>query len=166
MYLEELNPDNPQEYRTPDGWSEFETRGSIIKVKDEAPITLTLRWTENGPVIPASVKSLGTITPRGHVTALRWTVLSPNDTSLTAAFGIMQAETVQDAIAAMEDYIAPAQNLTLADRDTIAMKTVGVIPSRDANHLTQGRLPSFGYMPQNRWQGRMPYASNLSLIHI
>ena len=164
VYLEELNPDNPQEYRTPDGWSEFETRGSIIKVKDEAPITLTLRWTENGPVIPASVKSLGTITPRGHVTALRWTVLSPNDTSLTAAFGIMQAETVQDAIAAMEDYIAPAQNLTLADRDTIAMKTVGVIPSRDANHLTQGRLPSFGYMPQNRWQGRMPYASNPEFV--
>ncbi|MEO9820788.1 MAG: penicillin acylase family protein [Paracoccaceae bacterium] len=164
VYLEELNPDNPEEYRTPDGWNTFETRGSIIKVKDEAPVTLTLRWTENGPVIPASVKSLGTITPRGHVTALRWTVLSPNDTSMTAAFGIMQAETVQDAITAMEDYIAPAQNLTLADRDTIAMKTIGVIPRRDAKHLTQGRLPSFGYMPQNRWQGRMPYTSNPEFV--
>ncbi|MEP1537724.1 MAG: penicillin acylase family protein [Paracoccaceae bacterium] len=164
VYLEELNPDNPEEYRTPNGWNTFETRGSIIKVKDEAPVTLTLRWTENGPVIPASVKSLGTITPRGHVTALRWTVLSPNDTSMTAAFGIMQAETVQDAITAMEDYIAPAQNLTLADRDTIAMKTIGVIPRRDAKHLTQGRLPSFGYMPQNRWQGRMPYTSNPEFV--
>ncbi len=160
VFLEELNPDNPEQYRTPNGWRDFDTRGSIIKVKDSAPVTLTLRWTENGPVIPASVKSLGTITPRGHVTSLRWTVLSPRDTSLTAAFGIMQAETVQDAIDAMADYVAPAQNLTLADRETIAMKTIGVIPRRDASHLTQGRLPSFGYMEQNRWQGRMPYTSN------
>ncbi len=160
VFLEEVNPDNAEEYRAPDGWKPFETRASIIRVKDADPVTLTLRWTENGPVLPGSVKSLGTITPPGHVTALRWTVLSPRDTSLTAAFDIMQAADVTDAIAAMENYIAPAQNLTLADRDTIAMKTVGVIPRRDADHLTQGRLPSFGYIPENRWQGRMPYESN------
>ena len=162
--LEELNPENPQEYRTPEGWKRFETRQSIVTIKDADPITLTLRWTDNGPVLPASFKSLGSITPPGHVATLRWTVLSAQDTSLSAAFQVMEAKTVTQAIAAMEGFIAPAQNMTLADRETIALKTVGVIPRRDAGHQTQGRLPSFGYLPQNRWQGRLPYASNPEFV--
>lgn len=164
VVLEEINPANTEEYRTSTGWATFQTRPTIVKIKDAQPITLTLRWTENGPVIPASVRDLGAITPPGHVTALRWTVLSARDTSLSAALGVMRAQSVRDAIDAMEDYIAPAQNMTLADRETIALKTVGVIPRRDSNHRTQGRLPSFGYRDENRWQGRMPYASNPEFI--
>ena len=52
--IEQLNPDNPEEYQTPDGWKPFETRRSIMTVKDAPPVTLTLRWTENGPVLPGS----------------------------------------------------------------------------------------------------------------
>lgn len=162
--LEELNPENPQEYRTPEGWKPFQTRQSIITIKDAAPVTLTLRWTENGPVLPAAVKSLGAVTPKGHVAALRWTVLSARDTSLSAGFRLMQAKTVMDAIEAMEGHVAPAQNITLVDRETIALKTVGVIPRRDAGHQTQGRLPSFGHLVENRWQGRLPYASNPEFV--
>ena len=56
--------------------------------------------------------------------------------------------------------MAPAQNITLVDEQTIAMKTIGLIPSRDANHQSQGRLPSLGAQLSNRWKGMMPYASN------
>ena len=160
IVLEEVNPDNPEEYRTPEGWKRFETRSSIINIKDAAPLTLSLRWSDNGPILPASVRSLGAITPPGHVTALKWTVLSPQDTSLTAGMNLMRARNVRDAVDVMEDHVAPAQNLTLADTETIAMKTIGVIPRRDAAHATQGRLPSFGHDARNRWQGRLPYASN------
>jgi acyl-homoserine lactone acylase PvdQ len=54
VFIERLNPDNPEEYLTPTGWKPFETRRSIITVKDADPLTLTLRWTENGPVLPGS----------------------------------------------------------------------------------------------------------------
>jgi penicillin amidase len=37
LYVEELNPENPEEYRTPDGWAEFETRREIIEIDGEAP---------------------------------------------------------------------------------------------------------------------------------
>ena len=164
VVLEELNPDNPAEYRTPSGFQPFQTRQSIVTIKDADPVTLTLRWTENGPVLPASVKSLGRITPPGHVTALKWTVLSARDTTLSAGLDVMKAKTVEAAIAAMENYIAPAQNLTLVDREKIALKTVGVIPRRDAEHQTQGRLPTFGYLPENRWQGRLPYTANPEFV--
>lgn len=164
VLIEELNPDNPEEYRTPDGFKPFEQRDSIIEIKDTDPITLTLRWTDNGPVLPGSFRNLGSITPPGHVAALSWTVLSPRDTSLSAALGVMKAQTVAEAIIASEDYIAPAQNITLADRGSIAMKTIGAIPRRDENHQSQGRMPALGWRPENRWQGRMPYASNPGFV--
>jgi penicillin amidase len=164
ILIEEVNPEAPEEYRTPTGFKPFETRSSIVRIADADPVTLTLRWTDNGPVLPGSFASLGAVTPPGHVAALSWTVLSPRDTSIQAALGVMRAQTVAQAITASESYIAPAQNLTLADRGSIAMKTIGAIPRRNLNHQSQGRLPSFGWRTENRWQGRMPYASNPGFV--
>ena len=164
VYIEELNPDNTEEYRTPDGFKKFTKRASIITVKDADPITLTLRWTDNGPVLPGSHYNLAAITPAGHVAALNWTALSPADTSISAALKLMEAKTVNEAIAAGEAYIAPSQNLTLVDVDTIALKTIGALPARDPGHQSQGRMPTPGWMPQNRWKGILPYADNPEFV--
>ena len=164
VFIEEMNPDNAEEYRGPNGWVPFRTRDSIINVKDGSAVTLRLRWTANGPVMPATQYDLGTITPPGHVTAIAWSALSDRDTSMSAAFEIMQSRTIEEAIAAGENYIAPAQNLTVADRNRIGMKTIGALPARNVNHQSKGRYPSFGYLPENRWQGRFPYADNPEFI--
>lgn len=160
VVIEEINPDNSEEYRVPDGFKPFITRKSIINIADEQPITLTLRWTENGPVLPGTHYSLGAVTPPGHVAALEWTALSARDTSMSAAVAIMFAKSVQGALNAAEDYISPAQNMVVADHETVALKVIGALPRRDAAHQSKGRMPSLGWMPQNRWQGRLPYASN------
>ena len=160
LFIEKLNPDNPEEYLTPDGYKSFESRPSIIEIKDAAPITLTLRWSENGPVLPGRHFDLETITPPGHVVALSWTALSPNDTSMSAAMKLMRAQSVGAAIRAAEDYIAPAQNLMLADQSSIAFKMIGAVPRRDPRHQSKGRLPSQGWRAENRWQGRAAYAAN------
>ncbi|MDU8926882.1 penicillin acylase family protein [Alisedimentitalea sp. MJ-SS2] len=159
LFMEELNPENPEEYRTPEGFKLFETRKTIIEVKDSSPVTLTLRWSDNGPILPPSHEKVGTVTPPGHVAALRWTALSGEDTSLSAAIGLMQSDTITHAIAAAEAYVAPSQNLILADRINIAMKTIGTMPRRAADHESQGRLPSRGWKTQNRWQGMAAYAA-------
>ncbi|MEX0368033.1 MAG: penicillin acylase family protein [Ruegeria sp.] len=164
LFIERLNPENPEEYLTPDGYKRFETRPSIIEINDAPPITLTLRWTENGPVLPGSHYSLDTITPPGHVVALSWTMLSPRDTSMTASMALMRADDVRSAIRAAEDYIGPSQNLSLADRETIAMKTIGAMPKRDPRHQSKGRLPSQGWRAENRWQGRASYAANPAFV--
>jgi penicillin amidase len=91
VLIEELNPENPEEYRTPVGWATFESRQSIINVKDEAPVTLTLRWSSNGPILPGTHYDLASITPPGHVAAVSWTALSGADTSMTAALRLMQS---------------------------------------------------------------------------
>ncbi|MEX3315520.1 penicillin acylase family protein [Sulfitobacter sp. PS-8MA] len=164
VYIEELNPDNAEEYRTPEGFKKFRKRASIINIKDADPVTVTLRWTDNGPVMPGSHYNLAEVTPAGHVAAVAATVLRDNDTSLAAAMKVMRAKSVQQAINAATDYVAPAQNLTLVDRDTIAMKTIGALPRRDAQHQSQGRLPSPGWIAANRWDGMLPYTANPEFI--
>ena len=164
LYIEKLNPEDPEQYLTPNGYKRFESRPSIIQIADAAPITLTLRWTDNGPVLPPTHYNLGTVTPPGHVMALAWTVLNPDDTTLSAAMEVMRAGSVEEAIAASERYIAPSQNLSLVDQDNIAMKTIGWAPRRDARHRSQGRLPSEGWRAKNRWQGRAPYAANPEFV--
>ncbi|NIZ14696.1 penicillin acylase family protein [Phaeobacter sp. HF9A] len=160
LFIEKLNPDNPQQYLSPEGYKDFESRPSIVQIKGGDPLTLTLRWTDNGPVLPGSLFGLASITPPGHVVSLGWTALSPNDSSMTAALDLMRAKNVEEAIEAGENFIAPSQNLTLADETTIALKTIGAMPERDLNNQSKGRLPNQGWRRENQWQGRLPYAAN------
>lgn len=160
IHLEELNPADPERYRTPDGWKTFQNRRTIIEIKDAAPITVTLRWSDNGPILPGSHMDLDTVTPRNHVAALNWTALDPADTTMSAAIRLMQARSVAEGIAVGKDYVAPAMNVTMADQDGVAMVMFGKMPARDAGMNGQGRLPSLGWMTQNRWQGYLPYALN------
>ncbi|MEL6551249.1 MAG: penicillin acylase family protein [Pseudomonadota bacterium] len=164
LYIEEVNPEDPGQYRVPEGWADFRERQSIIEVAEGAPETLTLRWTVNGPVLSPDMFGLNTVTPPGHVMSLAWTALDPADTTYSAALATSKAGSVRAAIAAAEGYRAPAQNLVLADGTEIAMKTIGALPSRDVRHQAQGRLPTPGWRVENRWRGRLPYAANPEFI--
>jgi penicillin amidase len=160
LFIEEVNPENPEQYRTPDGWKAFETRRTIIQVRDAEPVTITLRRTDNGPVLPGSHYDMGTVTPGGHVMSLGWTALGAPDTSMTAAIRLMNARSRAEAIEAGKLVMAPAQNLMLADKDGIALQVIGALPKRDARHQTQGRVPAPGWLPENRWQGQLAYEDN------
>lgn len=164
VHIEQLNPDNPEQYLTPDGYKEFLTRPSIIEIKDNPPITLRLRWTENGPVLPGTHYDLETITPPGHVASLSWTALSPQDTSMSASMGLMNADSVQEAIEVGELFIAPSQNLSLVDKNTIGMKLIGAMPRRELGNQSRGRIPTPGWLTENRWSGRLPYADNPEFV--
>jgi penicillin amidase len=164
LFIEKLNPDNPDEVLTPEGYRPLRTRASIIQVRGQPPRTITLRWSENGPLLPADQFGLSAVTPPGHAVSLAWTGLSPEDSSLAFALKLMRAGSVSEAIAAGELFVAPAQNLVLADRETIAMKTIGVVPRRLAQSQTKGRLPAPGWIDTNRWQGRLNYAANPEFV--
>ena len=160
VFIEKLNPDNREEVLTPDGWKPLVSRQSIITVKDADPVTITLRNSENGPILPGAHYDLGAITPPGHVTSLAWTALSPADTSIQAILGVMRSGNLNEALAATDAYVAPSQNLTLVDGERIAMKVIGALPRRAARHQTQGRMPSPGWLAENRWQGRQNPSAN------
>lgn len=161
VYIEQLDPQDSNRYLTPDGtYRDFRTESSVIRVDGSDPVTIDLRWTDRGPVLAGDSLGLGYVTPPGHVASIAWTVLSPEDTSMSAAMALMHASDVEAGIDAMADYVAPAQNLMLVDRDHIAMQMIGAMPRRSPLHDSLGRLPSPGWRGENHWQGMFPYSLN------
>ncbi len=165
VYIERLNPENSGEYLTPTGYQAFETRQTIVEVKNADPITVTLRRTENGPVLPLEEFALDSITPAGHVPAIAWTLLSAENTTMTAAMRLMRSASIEDAIRHTELFVAPSQIITLADHKSVAMRLMGEMPRRNPRHETQGRMPSRGWIPENRWDGRLPMSENPQFIN-
>ncbi|MCC6009024.1 MAG: penicillin acylase family protein, partial [Rhodobacteraceae bacterium] len=100
LFIERLNPDNSEEYLTPEGWRQFRSRTTTIRVRDGADVSARLRWTENGPVLPGDRYNLAAVTPPGHVVALGWTALDRADTSFSAAYALMRAGSVDEALQA------------------------------------------------------------------
>ncbi len=160
IFIEEVNPQNPDQYRIEDGWAEFESRSSIINIEGQPGVTIRLQWSRNGVVFTPEHYNLGSIRPPGHVTAIGWTALSRDDPSMSSALALMSAHSVREGLLATQSFVAPSLNLVLADRTRIAMQTIGALPIRDADHLSQGRLPTLGYLPQNRWRGFYPSADH------
>ncbi|MBT6533935.1 MAG: penicillin acylase family protein, partial [Marinovum sp.] len=165
LLIEELDPERPEYYRAPEGYKKFLSRETIINIKDHPPVTITLRWSDNGPILPGTHYGIAEITPKGHVAALSWTALGGADPSFTAGFNLMGAQNVSQALALLENYQSPSENIILADSDQIVMKTIGLMPLRAASHQTQGRMPSLGWRTENRWQGHIEYARNPEFIN-
>lgn len=163
--IEKLNPDNPEEYLTPDGYKPFERRDVIIEVKDEPGVTVPVRRSRHGPIIPKRHWKLENILPSGHVAALSWTALEPNDRTIEGALRTMRSRSIAEARAALAITVAPAQNVVMADRDGIALQTTGRAPRRDPAHTSQGRIPAPGWLAQNSWQGFLPSSENPSVVN-
>lgn len=160
LFLERVNPQNPDEYLTEDGAIAFETRASVLNIKDAAPITLNLRWSGNGPVIPGNAFGLRDIRPAGHEFSLSWTGLAVDDFSVAAAIGLMRANSVDEGKRAVAGLTAPSLNVVMADTTNIAMVSAGRMPARSPANETLGRLPAAGWVGVNAWQGSFPAAEN------
>lgn len=153
IFIEKLNPDDPDEYLTPDGWAPFRTRKEVIRVRGGADEEITLRWTRHGPVLPPEIYDVGAVTPEGHVAALAWTALSAEDTGMEGLLSIMRASSVEDGVDAAAKVLAPAQNVTMADRNGVGVVVSGRPPARKPESRTQGRLPGIGWIDANDWAG-------------
>ena len=154
IYIERLDPGRsrplPDPARQP---AVRNPSGAVIAVKGADPVTVTLRWTRHGPVIPGDSFGAAAITPPGHVAALAWTGLTADDRSVGAAIALMRAHSIAAARQATRDHLAPSLNVTLADHTSVALQTAGAAPRRMAGHTSKGRIPAPGWLAVNDWQG-------------
>ena len=162
LYIEEVQPGEANRYRGTHGWTEFTTRRETLNIRGAAPQTITLRETENGPIIPGAHLGLGAILPAGHVAALSWTGGRGEDRSMSALIGLMQAQDRQAATRAMGEMVAPALVVTLADGKGVGQMLAGAVPQRRPDHQSVGRMPVPGWLAQNRWQGLAPAPAALT----
>ncbi len=152
IFVEKLLDTDPQAILTPEGSRPIVSRPSVIRIKGEAPVTIRLARSDNGPIIQSDLFGLSSVIPEGHVASLAWTGLSPNDTSASALMGLMTANSIDQGFAEMRSFIAPAMTLIIADRDNLADRRVGREPIRDPESVFGGSMPGPGWLPKSRWQ--------------
>ncbi|MDH3738416.1 MAG: penicillin acylase family protein, partial [Alphaproteobacteria bacterium] len=157
LFIERINPDNPEQYLTPNGALSFETRTETIAVRfRRSPETLTIRTTRHGPVISDISETAAKLTPDGHVVALAFPALRPDDRTADGLFRINRAKTPGALIAALTQFHSPMQNMVYAftsgDFGFVAPARVPIRKSGD------GRMPVAGWTGEHDWQGFVPFA--------
>lgn len=156
LFIERLNPDDPNQYLTPDGSLPFETRVETIQVRGRsAPEMLTVRSTRHGPVISDIVPGSLAVAGADTVVSLAFAALRDDDTSADAAHGINVARTVPEFLDALRGFHAPMQNVAYAHRDgTIGFVSAGRLPIRPGG---PGNRPRNGWTGEHDWSGFVPF---------
>ncbi|MDP1967757.1 MAG: penicillin acylase family protein, partial [Burkholderiaceae bacterium] len=160
LYIEQINPSDARQYRTPDGWAEFKTRVERIKVKNGADVNLTVRETRHGPVLSDAQSAHGDVLDlKSHVLALRWSALDADNRTLVAGLRSNTARSVGELFDAYADYHSPTQSAVAADVDgRVGFKVVGRVPLRRSDNDIRGMAPSPGWDARYDWAGWIPYA--------
>ncbi len=162
LYLEQIHPDHPDQYRTPDGWARFEQREETIKVKGRPDEKLLVRITRHGPVVSdANAAYADLIDTRRYALALRWVALDADNPSVRATLQANFAQTVDELLAAFADFHAPMQSVVAADtQGRTAFQAIGRVPVRSAGDDLRGMAPAPGWEAKYDWQGLLPAADN------
>jgi penicillin amidase len=162
LYIEKINPDNPNQYEYNGQWVDMELATEVIEVSGGEPVELVVRRTRHGPLITnvyGPLEDFGLDTdidlPEQYAIAMRWTALEPNRL-IGAVLGYNKAQNWEEFRQAARDFVVPSQNTVYADVDgNIGYQTPGWIPLRNPGH--DGRLPVPGWTDENEWQGYIPF---------
>jgi penicillin amidase len=151
LFIERVNPANPNQYEVDGRWVDMQVIPEEIKVKGEKePVKWAARATRHGPLI-SDVTS-----QRGESLALRWPSLDPGDTTVQAFLDINYARNWDEFTNAMQFYVAPSQNFVYADREgNIGYFGPGKIPIRASG---DGSVPVPGWNDDYAWVGWIPFA--------
>jgi penicillin G amidase len=164
LYIERINPANPAQYQTPEGWKDFEARTESIPVKGSPTFSYTYRSSQHGPVISDAQSHYSeTINKQKFAIALRWSALDADNRTLIAGWNAQKAKNVAELIAAYADHHSPMQNVVAADTaGAVAFKAIGKFPLRKPDNDIRGIAPAPGWEAKYDWAGYVPYAQNPS----
>ncbi|UWE08044.1 penicillin acylase family protein [Actinacidiphila bryophytorum] len=147
----------------------FTTRKEIIKVAGGKDRVITVRGTNNGPLISDrsdEIRTVGQTAPvtdapggvnAGYAVALRWTALTPSKT-MDAVFELDRATDFDHFRAAAADFAVPSQNLIYADtKGNIGYQAPGQVPIRPDGD--DGTYPVPGWDSHYNWGKNIPFKS-------
>jgi len=157
LYVEETNPDNPDEYRRRGRWVPMRVEREHIKVKGAAqPVEVTLKFTAHGPVIYEDAN-------RHRAYALRWVGSEPGSAGYLASLSVGRARNWKEFERALQRWKVPSLNFVYGDVDgNIGWHVGGLAPVRKGWF---GLLPVPGAEGRYEWRGflratQLPHSYN------
>jgi penicillin amidase len=168
LYLEQLDPAKPGQYRTPTGWAAFEERAETIRVKGQGDVILPVRNTRHGPVISDVQTPYAKLIDRQrYAVSLRWSALTEDNKTVESGMLTNWAQTVPELQKAFTDNHAPMQSVVMADTlGDVAFQAVGKLPVRSPQNDIRGVAPSPGWLAQYDWMGWLPANQNPALSRL
>lgn len=148
LYVYELNPRDHTQYRYQGAWVGMRQLADTVRVKDGAPVPVSLQYTRHGPVL--LVDSI-----RHRAVALRAGWLEVGGAPYLASLRLDQARTWTEARAALAYAHMPVLNWIWADTSgAIGWQAAGIAPVR-TNWDGLMPVPGDG---RYEWQGFLPVA--------
>ena len=169
LYIEKINPENPNQYEINGKWVDMKLVKEKIQVASSEPVFQIIRYTKHGPILSDVLPQLEKFANNSSIqittnyaVSLRWTALEPS-TLIAALPEINRAQNWQEFRVAASKFDIAAQNLIYADVDgNIGYQMPGKTPIRQKS---DGRYPVPGWNNKYEWQGyidfeELPYSFN------
>jgi penicillin G amidase len=143
VYVEEVNPSNPNEVKWRGGWEPLRIVREEIRVKGSTPEIVELKFSRHGPIFCED-------RTRHRAYALKSALHEPGAAPYLAGLRLSQTKTCHEFLDAAAHWNAPSENLICGDVDgNIAWRASALTPSRKG---WTGRLPVPGHGAYE-WQG-------------
>jgi penicillin amidase len=161
LYIERLNPDDPNQYEVDGQWVDLEVRTEVIEIAGTTPTEIEVKTTRHGPIISDRYDPLenfgreaGIEVPTNYAVAFRWTALEPARL-VHAVLGINEAANWDEFREAVSRWDIAGQNFVYADVEgNIGYQSSGRVPIRSVG---DGRWPVAGWDGASEWTGFVPF---------
>lgn len=146
LYVYELNPENPNQYKYKDEWRDMSVISENIKVKGQEDYQAELHYTIHGPVTYVDKEN-------NVAYAMRCAWLEPGGSPYLASLRMDQAKTWDEFREACNYSHIPGENMVWADiKGNIGWQAVGIAPIR-RNFSGLVPVPGDG---RYEWDGYLP----------
>lgn len=113
FYIEENNPENKNQYKTVDGFKDYEVRTKTIKIKGEVDTTFQVKVSQHGPIMNGIISHLEDERP----IAMNWIYTQLKNEMLEVSHGISHSKSLIDFQQSISKIHAPGLNVMYGDID-------------------------------------------------
>ena len=156
LFIERVNPENPNQYEYKGEWLDMEiVREEIIVAGREEPVVMDVRITRHGPIINDVVGGMeGEWSFGWQPLAFSWTALQPG-TLMRSLLLLDRATNWEEFREALSYWDVPSQNFVYADVEgNIGYQAPGRIPIRASG---DGSMPVPGWTGEYEWVDYIPF---------
>jgi len=122
LYVEELNPADPSQYKTDHGWEHMRLEKETFGQRGAPNVTVDLKFTRHGPVLWEDSK---------RALALRWAGAEPGTAGYLGSLAVDRARNWTEFELAMQRWKLPSENIVYADMaGNIGEHSTGLAPLR------------------------------------